>query len=126
MGSGVRRNETVHELALQLGIADLEKFLRACIAISSAGHSPETPPPLIKVKYTVEEAADILGVSSRWLFDQCRAERVAHTHLARHRFFTGQQLMLLLRQYEVKPEDKPDPELERIRRQVERGGARRR
>jgi hypothetical protein len=128
MDSGVRRNKTVHELAAQLGIADLEKFLRVFVAISSAGHSPETQLPLPKVRYTVKEAAGILGVSSRWLFDQCRAERVAHTNLARHRFFTHEQLVGLLRQHEVKPKEKPDPELERIRRQVERGrvGARRR
>jgi len=60
---------TVSDLAAQLGIADLEKFLRACIAnaamMAGEGDPVQGKP---KIRYTVEEAADesIHGWCREW------------------------------------------------------------
>ena len=48
-----------------------------------------------KIYFTVEEAADQIGVSERWLADQCRAGTVEHVHIARKRRFTRQQVLKL-------------------------------
>jgi len=114
--------ETVFELATQLGIGNLEKFLRVCIAnatvmsdpLGSGGRSE-------KLKYTVTEVAELLGVSPRWLGDQCRAERVEHIHLARRRFFSHDQILRLLEKHAVEPfDDRPvDPRIARTIRRIQ-------
>ncbi|WP_097319141.1 helix-turn-helix domain-containing protein [Paractinoplanes atraurantiacus] len=120
-----RRDESVHKLAAELGISDLEKFLRACLANSAMMTGlTSSPAPAQKLKYTVDEAAKLLGVSSRWLADECRTERVEHVHLARRRSFTHSQLLALLKRHEVEPLDRRvDGELERIKRRVARDRA---
>ncbi|WP_305783725.1 hypothetical protein [Symbioplanes lichenis] len=120
-----RRDDRVHELATELGIGDLEKFLRACLANSAMMSDLASPSrPVQKIRYSVEEAAKLLGVSSRWLADECRAERVAHVHLARHRSFTHGQLLALLKKHEVEPLDsKADRAIERINRRIDRDRA---
>jgi hypothetical protein len=117
-----RHDERVHELAAQLGISDLEKFLRACLANSAVmGGMASSILPGGKVRYTIDEAAELLGVSPRWLADECRAERIEHVHLARHRFFTFDQLLRLLKKHEVEPLDvRVDRELERVKRRIQR------
>ncbi|MFI5496563.1 helix-turn-helix domain-containing protein [Actinoplanes sp. NPDC051859] len=55
------------------------------------------------VTYTVEEAAAILGVTPRWLADQCRNEDVDHVHIARKRRFTPEQIEKVLRDHTVTP-----------------------
>jgi hypothetical protein len=42
--------------------------------------------------FTVEQVAAVIGVSQRWLADECRANRVTHVHLARKRRFTADQV----------------------------------
>ena len=114
---------TVSDLAAQLGIADLEKFLRACIAnaamMAGEGDPVQGKP---KIRYTVEEAADLVGVSSRWLADECRAERVEHVHLARHRFFTHDQILRMLEMHVVKsfPDPVIDPHVARVMRRIQK------
>lgn len=114
---------TVFDLAEQLGIGDLEKFLRACIAnaammagIAGQGRAAQ------KITYTVEEAADLIGVSPRWLADECRAERVDHVHLARHRYFTHGQVLQLLEDYAVERSlDNPiAPHVARVMRRIQK------
>jgi hypothetical protein len=116
---------TVFELAAQLGIGDLEKFLRVCIANSTVMSGPlGSGGRSEKFKYTVAEAADLLGVSSRWFADQCRAERVEHIHLARRRVFSHDQILRLLEKHAVEPfDDRPvDPQIARVMRRIQRGG----
>lgn len=122
-GSGSGSKETIDELAAQLGIGDLEKFLRACIAntimmAEAAGVGGNGQ----KFRYTVEEAAALVGVSPRWLVNQCRAGEVEHVHLARRRFFSHDQLLRLLEANAVKAPSCPaDPVLARVLRRIEKG-----
>ena len=53
--------------------------------------------------YTVDEVARLLGISPRWLADECRAERVEHVHIARKRRFTSEQVARLLAAKTVSP-----------------------
>jgi hypothetical protein len=52
---------------------------------------------------TVNAVAELLGVSSRWLADECRAGRVAHVHIARKRRFTAKQVEQLVERFSVQP-----------------------
>ena len=54
-----------------------------------------------KVYYSIKEVASKLGVSERWLADQCRKGFVEHVHLARKRRFTPGQLDKLLRTHTI-------------------------
>ncbi|WP_203821998.1 helix-turn-helix domain-containing protein [Paractinoplanes ferrugineus] len=113
---------TVFELAAQLGIGDLEKFLKACIANAAMMTGATEPDRHVrKIRYTVEEVADLLGVSPRWLADECRAERVEHVCLARHRFFTFDQIARMLEKHAVEPfEDRPtQPHVARVLRRIQ-------
>lgn len=124
---GESTSNTVSELAAQLGIDDLEKFLRGCIAISKAvSGQPGSVPVGQKLKYTVAEASELLGVSTRWLADQCRAERIEHIHMARRRYFSHDQIVRLLEKHAVEPfDDRPiDPTVARALRRVQQSGAR--
>lgn len=53
--------------------------------------------------YTVSEVARRLGVSSRWLADECRAGRIEHVHIARRRRFTAKQVDALIAKHTVEP-----------------------
>ena len=71
--------------------------------------------------YTVSQVAKMLGVSSRWLADKCRAEEVDHVYMARKRKFTPAQVEKVLAQYAVEGPDR-EAELrgeERIARMAE-------
>ncbi|GLY99865.1 hypothetical protein Acsp02_71180 [Actinoplanes sp. NBRC 103695] len=119
--------DTVSELAAQLGIGDLEKFLRSWIAISkTTSGQPGSEAAGEKLKYTVAEVSELLGVSPRWLADQCRAERIEHIHIARRRYFTHDQIVRLLEKHAVEPfDDRPvDPAVARAVRRVRQGGLR--
>lgn len=72
--------------------------------------------------YLVPEVAKMIGVSKRWLFDQCRAGKVEHVYLARKRKFTGKQIWKLLREKTVVPEERNerDRQLEHIARKANR------
>jgi excisionase family DNA binding protein len=48
---------------------------------------------------TVDAVAELLGVSSRWLADECRAGRVTHVHIARKRRFTAKQVEQLIERF---------------------------
>lgn len=122
-----QQKDVVHELAAEMGISDLEKFLRTCLANAAVMSGFSAPArPAQNIKYSVDETAAFLGVSPRWLADECRAERVEHVYLARHRFFTHTQILKLLKSFEVEPAgDRADPEFARIMRRIERDGVNR-
>jgi len=123
-GGESKRRDVVHDLAAEMGICDLEKFLRTCLANAAVMSGFSAPArPAQNVKYSIEETAALLGVSTRWLADECRAERIEHVYLARHRFFTHTQILKLLKSYEVEPAgDRADRELARIMRRIGRDG----
>jgi excisionase family DNA binding protein len=78
--------------------------------------------------YTVSEIARRLGVSSRWLADECRAGRIEHIHIARRRRFTAKQVDALIAKHTLEPTDVPsegDDRLDRTRSRVARRLARR-
>ncbi len=77
--------------------------------------------------YTVEEVAELIGVSARWLADGCRAERIEHVHIARKRRFTEQQVAQLLTTYTVRPSEvrEVDVARDRVLRRLERARSRR-
>jgi excisionase family DNA binding protein len=80
------------------------------------------------VYYTVSEVAKRLGVSSRWLADECRAGRIEHIHIARRRRFTAKQVDTLIAEHTVEPTDvisEEDKRLDRTRDRVARRLARR-
>ncbi len=56
-----------------------------------------------KLHYSPAEIAPLLGVSKRWLEDQCRSGAVVHVHIARKRRFTADQVVALLEQHTVTP-----------------------
>jgi hypothetical protein len=68
--------------------------------ITAADGSDEPNGPKL---FTVEEVAAVIGVSQRWLADECRANRVTHVHLARKRRFTVDQVHALLDRFTVTP-----------------------
>jgi len=76
--------------------------------------------------YTVGQVAKMLGVSSRWLADRCRAEEVDHVYMARKRKFTPAQVEKVLAQYTVEGPDREaeQKELERIARKAQAARAR--
>ena len=53
--------------------------------------------------FTIPEVAKMLGVSERWLADQCRDENIAHVYIARKRRFTSAQVEDLVRQHTKTP-----------------------
>lgn len=71
-----------------------------------------------KVYYSIDEVAARLGVSARWLADQCREELVEHVHIARKRRFTPSQVDLLVAKLTVHPP--ADEMLDAARRRVVR------
>jgi len=72
------------------------------------------------VYYTVSEVAARLGVSTRWLADECRAGRVEHIHIARRRRFTANQVDALILKYTVEPTDAISEEAKRLARTRDR------
>jgi hypothetical protein len=78
------------------------------------------------IYYTVSQVAQMIGVSSRWLADRCRAEEVDHIYMARKRKFTPEQVKQVMAQYTVKGPDREaeQRELERIARESEKTRAR--
>jgi excisionase family DNA binding protein len=70
--------------------------------------------------YTVAEVAKRLGVSSRWLADECRAGRIEHIHIARRRRFTAEQVGALIAKHTVKPRIPPNEDNERLERTRDR------
>jgi hypothetical protein len=79
-----------------------------------------------KIYYTVGQVAKMLGVSSRWLADRCRAEEVDHVYMARKRKFTPEQVKQVLAQFTVTGPDREaeQRELERIARESQKARAR--
>lgn len=78
-----------------------------------------------RVYYTVEEAARLLKVSSRWLADQCRNDKVEHVHLARKRKFTPAQVRKLLASFTRVPDEaerRRQSTVSRAARRVQRNG----
>jgi hypothetical protein len=75
--------------------------------------------------FTVEEVAALIGVSQRWLADECRANRVTHVHLARRRRFTADQVHALLDRFTVTPiaDRLAESHRARIMRRLERESA---
>jgi len=66
------------------------------------------------VYYTASEVAKRLGVSSRWLADECRAGRIEHIHIARRRRFTAKQVDALIAKHTVEPADVVSEEDKRL------------
>ena len=62
----------------------------------------------------MSEVAKRLGVSSRWLADECRAGRIEHIHIARRRRFTANQVDALITKHTVEPTDVISEEDERL------------
>ena|ERR1700754_5017952 len=79
-----------------------------------------------QVYYTVKQVAKMIGVSSRWLADRCRAEDVEHVYIARKRKFTPSQMEKVLARYTVRGPDieAERKENERIARSAARARAR--
>lgn len=74
--------------------------------------------PEIGPFYKVEEVAAKLGVSPRWLADQCRGGRVEHVHMARQRLFTPKQVEALIAKFTERPE--ADVKLDLVRERAMR------
>lgn len=72
--------------------------------------------------YTVAQAAALVGVSKRWLEDQCRDEEIEHVHIARKRKFTPAQLEKLFAKHTVTPAktEARDSDLKRIASRIQR------
>jgi hypothetical protein len=70
---------------------------------------------------TVAQVARRLGISARWLADECRAGRVEHVYIARRRRFTPEQVDSLVRKHtiELTPTSEAT-QLERTRDRVTR------
>ena len=85
-----------------------------------AGERSLNAEPGQKLYYTVSQVAKMLGVSSRWLADRCRAEEVDHVYMARKRKFTPGQVQKVLAQYTVEGPDREAElkEQERIARKA--------
>jgi excisionase family DNA binding protein len=73
-----------------------------------------------EVYFTVNEVAKRLGVSTRWLADECRAGRVEHVHIARRRRFTVAQVDALVARHTVLPEAAATVDVSRLDRTRER------
>jgi excisionase family DNA binding protein len=77
-----------------------------------------------EIYFTVAEVARRLGVSTRWLADECRAGRVEHIHIARRRRFTAAQVDVLVSRHTVQTEQVVAPRstqrLEQTRERVAR------
>jgi hypothetical protein len=75
---------------------------------------------------TVAEVAARLGISARWLADECRAGRVKHVYIARRRRFTAAQIEALVKMHTLEPTQGDEAtRLERTRDRVARRLARR-
>jgi hypothetical protein len=83
-----------------------------------------TPEPKL---FTVEEVAAAVGVSPRWLADECRADRVVHVLIARKRRFTADQVDQLLQRHTVQPaaDRRADAARARVIRRLDREAAQR-
>ena len=75
------------------------------------------------ILFTIEEVAERLQVSERWLAGECRAERIEHVHVARQRRFTRDQVEKLIASRTVRPA--ADVQMDATRRRVLRMLARR-
>ena len=75
------------------------------------------------VLFTLEEVAECLQVSERWLAGECRAERIEHIHVARQRRFTRNQVEKLIASRTVRPA--ADVQMDATRQRVLRMLARR-
>ncbi|GAA0739636.1 helix-turn-helix domain-containing protein [Dactylosporangium roseum] len=76
---------------------------------------------------TIDAVAELLGVSSRWLADECRAGRIAHVHIARKRRFTAKQVDQLIERFSVQPQQEEPERLHpavsnRVYRRLQRQG----
>ncbi|MGI5243057.1 helix-turn-helix domain-containing protein [Dactylosporangium sp. CA-139066] len=76
---------------------------------------------------TIDAVAELLGVSKRWLADECRAERVAHVYIARRRRFSTKQVEQLIERFSVQPRQKEPERLHpavsnRVYRRLQRQG----
>jgi excisionase family DNA binding protein len=84
----------------------------------------DAPPPrepiMDDVYYTVGEVAKRLGVSGRWLADECRAGRIEHVHIARRRRFTARQVDALIATHTVTPGSAISEEDRRLHRTRDR------
>jgi hypothetical protein len=70
---------------------------------------------------TIADVAARLGISARWLADECRAGRIEHVYIARRRRFTPEQIDALLRKHTVEPPlNNEATQLERTRDRVAR------
>jgi hypothetical protein len=82
--------------------------------------------------FSVEEVAAALGVSERWLADECRANQVTHVFIARKRRFTAAQVQQLVDRFTVTPiadrlaEAHRDRAMRRIEREAVAAGRSRR
>ena len=65
--------------------------------------------------FTVKEAAQLLGVSERWLATKCRDEEVTHLHIARKRRLTTDQIDKILREHTVRPQGTEEIDAEKAR-----------
>ncbi|GIG57098.1 hypothetical protein Lfu02_14700 [Longispora fulva] len=78
-----------------------------------------TAPEMPKT-WPVEVIAKQLGVSARWLADECRAERVEHVHLGGKRSFTLEQARALVARSTVVPAAVAKREADKARVQRQR------
>ena len=58
--------------------------------------SPRTDPPAERLAYSVDEAAQITGLSRDLLYDQMRAGKLAYLKVGRRRIITRQHLEAFL------------------------------
>ena len=86
---------------------------------NAAGSDEERCAPRL---FSVEEVAAALGVSERWLADECRANRVTHVFIARKRRFTAAQVQHLVDRFTVTPiaDRLAEAHRDRVMRRIER------
>jgi hypothetical protein len=97
------------ELAAAVGINDLDTLVLACLRTLVAARQIQQRIGQL----SIDDVANRLKVSKRWLADECRAGRVEHVHLARKRFFTEVQVERLLARHTVVPDSVEREEIAR-------------
>ncbi len=76
--------------------------------------------------YTLDQVAEMTGLSERWLADRCRADKIDHTRIEHRRRMTMTQIELLLEQHRVQPGAEEAEEAEAERKLQERLAAKHR
>lgn len=55
--------------------------------------------------YSLDQVAEMTGLSARWLADRCRADKIDHENIQDSRRMSLEQIDILLEQHRVRPKD---------------------